>query len=58
MKEMELLQDCLEAAAKQCNSIATDIDLHKTLNIVLEELKSLREDVNKLLQNEGMIQNG
>lgn len=58
MKEMELLQDCLEAAAKQCNSIATDIDLQKTLNIVLEEIKSLREDVNKLLQNEGMIQNG
>ena len=58
MKEMELLQNCLEVAAKQCNSMATDIDLQKTLNIVLEELKSLREDVNKLLENQGMIKNG
>lgn len=58
MKEMELLQNCLEAAAKQCNSIATEIDLQKTLNIVLEEIKSLREDVNKLLENQGMIKNG
>lgn len=58
MKEMELLQNCLEVAAKQCNSMATDIDLQKTLNIVLEELKSMREDVNKLLENQGMIKNG
>ncbi len=58
MKEMELLQDCLEVAAKQCNSMAAEIDLQKTLNIVLEELKSLREDVNKLLENQGMIKNG
>lgn len=58
MKEMELLQSCLEVAAKQCNSMATDIDLQKTLNIVLQELKSLREDVNKLLENQGMIKNG
>ncbi len=58
MKEMKLLQDCLEVAAKQCNSMAAEIDLQKTLNIVLEELKSLREDVNKLLENQGMIKNG
>lgn len=58
MKEMELLQNCLEVAAKQCNSMAANIDLQKTLNIVLEELKSLREDVNKLLENQGMIKNG
>lgn len=58
MKEMELLQNCLDVAARQCDSIAAEVNLQKTMNIVLEELKSLREDVNKLLENAGMIKNG
>ena len=55
MKEMELLQECLEVAARQCDSIAAEVAVQKTLNFILDELKSLREDVNKILENARMI---